>query len=84
MPRKIVITQEEYEKALKIREETKDDPFTHRMALAVIWFYNHPNSTTIDAAEVFGVTRGVLFKDLQYFRKPETIPKTRRKRRLST
>jgi hypothetical protein len=84
MPRKIIITNDEYEKALKMREEYKDDPLTLRMALAVIWFFNHPESTTVDASEVFGVTRGVLFKDLQYFRKPQSLPKKRRKRRLST
>ncbi|MDR2140967.1 MAG: hypothetical protein LBR11_04135 [Deltaproteobacteria bacterium] len=84
MPRKIIITPEEYEKALKMRDEAKDDPLTMRMALAVIWFYNHPDSTTVDASEVFGVTRGVLFKDIQYFRKPAARPKSRRKRRLST
>ncbi|MDR0548613.1 MAG: hypothetical protein LBI10_04275 [Deltaproteobacteria bacterium] len=82
MPRKIVITQEEYEKALKLREESKDDPLTMRMALVVIWFYNHPDSTSVDVSEIFGVTRGVLFKDLQYFRNPATVPKNRRKKRL--
>ncbi|MDR1607686.1 MAG: hypothetical protein LBT38_04670 [Deltaproteobacteria bacterium] len=84
MARKIIISEAEYQQALKMREEVKDDPLTLRMALAVIWFYNHPDSTTVDAAEVFGVTRGVLFKDLQYFRKPDTVPKCRRKKRLST
>jgi hypothetical protein len=83
LPRKIVITQEEYERALKMREEIKDDVLTLRMALAVIWFHDHPDSTTLEAADVFGVSRGVLFKDLQYFRKPYTVPRKRRRRRLS-
>ncbi|MDR1870318.1 MAG: hypothetical protein LBS60_00060 [Deltaproteobacteria bacterium] len=84
MSRKIVITKEEYEKALKMKEEAQDNQLTQRMALAVIWFYNHPDCSTIDASEVFGVTRGVLFKDLQYFRHPHKMPKNRRKMRLST
>jgi hypothetical protein len=84
MSRKIVITEEEYQRALIMRDEYKDSPLNLRMVLTVIWFYNHPDSNTIEAADVFGVARGVLFKDIQYFRRPDTRPKSRREKRLST
>jgi hypothetical protein len=83
MPIRIVNTREEYERALIMREERKDDPIPLRMALIVIWFYNHPMSNAAEAAEIFGVARGVLFKDLHAFRNPQLEPKKRRKRRLS-
>ncbi|MDR1394736.1 MAG: hypothetical protein LBK52_01005 [Deltaproteobacteria bacterium] len=66
-----------------MKEESADDPLSMRIALVAIWFYNNPTTSTIDAAEVFGVARGVIFKDLQYFRNPGNRPKTRRNRRLT-